>query len=1109
MKNGVEAITRVQTTKLQELLKHQEKLWSPECAASDFYLSISRAIRILNQHAISDPYLLRDWVWINAQFRITHPTVENSARTSWAAIRLFLSMVEQLKSGNQDVMREICWLTDRTVEVLLDQLGPQAINRFISPEEQSKIDDLIIELAESDKEDLEELEAVAKSTAKEFSTIHHTAYFPSIANKILGLCNAAHENSEAGYWAKAALRYVYLEQDVIDDNQGYVGFLDDIHVIENMYGFVFGELPWKRLVDHALEKWPFLTRIYWLDEKTKNHLTPLLKAAVSCCLDSSLESNQLRTIILPEVGPCGFLSAAACVLTDNESVACNVIPKPGTLVSFRDGHIPRYVMVEPPFECPDGSNLPKIKLRDCERSISSENFMLLEPVHGAEVPLATSRQLDKWLSNIEADRHTRIYKYHRAGLNTSVIYITNRSDFFNFLENIRPYGRRLDELTAIEYRSRINKKSMGTKACATNPAMIVCSNLDVAENILRDGEVDQCGPSYMIVDRAVDHTSLVGLIERVKQYNSGIKIVIFSQVDTAARFYLKNWKGSVWLIKPDDIDPLPKEIDIIPISDTGKGPLAKYVNRQNRASNVELKNHLVEFPELDDFYEIMQRIMQRARKEQDLSLLAFVVNAETALKHISIHPPVESSLNSDRLIAVLTNLSQHAFAIGMYDQDIESFANSCNELINVVKTTNPKAVALYDLIENYKDCYVVVESRVTAESLSNTVSNFNHAKVKFISVHDLESLDNVKLLIVPGWLGRKEMLRLQLGGWSDVQIRLLYDFEYQRVSSQSRKLERAFSYLNERTIESWKAFSINHPDAGNPPEVIENLPTSGSYSISGECDEETSEKDCWVESTIRGHICAASKNKSVRTEILGRLIFFNDGLHYGIFSENAKLVCLNEVFCGSLDISQLNESEAESLLWKSTKHLEAGDVLAFPDDPELGDIIDGMADALIGDDGATRKKSGLWRKALRSLYETSDWDLEKMQNRLSQYDVKRTLITLESWLFSTKTIAPKNPSETIPNILKCADFNNSSELANEILKNVNTIYSARRMAGHILVTQLSTASLSLLGDSAFVEINGKEIRYKVLSISSVDDVARFDASFIGVHSIGDGLLEAK
>ena len=1106
MKTASWVKNHVNVDSLQDSLKQFEKTWNAKCVTSDFYLSVSKSIRILSQQAISEPYLLRDWVWINAQFRIAHPFDEDTAQTSWAAIRLLISMVDQLNSGNQEIISSICWLTDRTMERLLDQLGPQAINRFISSEEQYRIDDLIIELAELVKEDLEELEAAANEIAREFSTIHHTAYFPSIATKLLGLCHKAHESSEAGYWSKAALRYIHLEHDVINDNQGYVGLLDDIHVIENMYEFVFGELPWKRLIGHASEKWTFLTRTYWSDEDTTNQLAPLLKAAISCCLDSSLEHNQSRIIVLPEIGPCGFLSTAACVMAETGPEARIVTPKPGTLASFREGHIPRFVMMMFPYEFPDGTVLQKIKLRDCVRSISAEHVTLLEPVLDTESSLGTSKQFDKWLSSLEADSQTAIHRFHRTESKTSVVYVTKKSDFFNLLEKIRPYGRRLDELVAVEYRSRINKSSLGSGAGAKSPAMIVCSNLDVAESIVRNEGEDLCRPHYMIIDRTVDHSSLAGLVERIKQYCPEINIVIFSQVDTDARFYLKNWNESVWLIKPEDIDTPPDKKNPIPTSYIGKGLLANYVNRQNFAPFVKFKTHYVEFLELNKFYEIAKKIMQRAKDEQEMFLWGFAMNAEAVLRKISTYPPVGNSIGDTRLKSMLTSLSQHTMAAGMFDQDIDNLASSSNKLIEVIKNNNPKTRALFDLIGDYKDCHIVVASRSIAESISKTGFNIECAKVKFVSVQDLDSLDDIKLLIVPGWLGKKEMLRLQFGGWSGVQIRLLYNFEYQRLAIQSKNLDATYSYLDKRTRESWEIFSIDNPEAGKPPTVIQNYPTTEKDPNLEKYGDDQPDEEDWLESAVRRRITSKSVNSTNRAAINGRLVFFNDGQHYGVFAENAKLVCLDEVQRGGLEITQLSERETEKLLWKSTKHLEIGDVLAFPDDPALGDIIGGIADAIVGDDGVTREKSGLWRNELRRLCEKCGWNLERTQEELSKCGVERTISTLSSWLYSSKTVAPKNPSETIPTIFECAGSVGSLDLAHEILKDVYTIYAARRKAGRILVSQLSTASLSALGDRAFVEINGKEVRYKVLSISSIDALAKFDAAYIGVHSISDKYL---
>lgn len=1110
MKTATRTEYRINTVKLQNALNQWDSSWAPECDTPAFYLQISSAIRLLTQKALSEPYLLRDWVWINAQFRIAHPSNEEVARTSWSAISLFVNLVQQLESGNQDVLIEICWLTDRTVEMLLGLLGARAINKFISPEEQKRIDDLIVELAEAENEDLDQLKSFAEGVATEFSEIHHAAYFPSIANKLLGLCKVVHESSEAGYWAKAALRYVCLEDDVINDSQGYVGFLDDIHVIENMYGFVFGELPWKRLIDHAAEKWPFITRVYWLDEDSKNHLTLLLKAVISCCLDSSLEKNQARNIVLPDVGPCGFLSAAACVLKEVGSEKKSTIPTPGTLAAFRDGHTLRYVMMAEPYRAPDGSELPMVRLKGDDNKtvhIPPEKALLLEPASSKEVTFATRKQLERWLSIVEEDSQTAVHRFHAADTQTSVLYVTTRSDFFAYLETICPYGRRLDELITIEYRSRVNKSALGSEPSVVDPAMIVCSSLNVAESILRDGVENSPKPQYMIVDRVVDHVAMEALKERCRQYNPDMKVIVISQVDTRVGAYPDGKEESVWFIQPETIDPVATAVNPIPIADIGRGPLAKYVKRQNRASDVKLITHFVEFEELDEFYQIAQKIKLRAFDE-DTALLPFAMNAETVLKHISTYPPMGNSISDEHLVLVLESLAQHAAAMGMYDLDVNNLASASNKLIKAVKAKNPKAQFLYEIIKDYKTCHIVVASRSVAETFSNTELKLAHAKVEFVSVHDLHLLENVELLVVPGWLGRKEMLRLRLGGWSDVQVHILYEFECQRSSKQARKLEKTFFNLDKKTQESWKLFSKKNPEAGSPPAVPRDINVQESNSSVDDHEDESPEGDDWMESAVREHMSSTSVGQGMQTQVLGRLMFFSDGQHYALFADNAKLVCLNEILGGALNTAELSESDADKLLWKTTKVLEPGDVLAFPDDPALGDVIDELADAILADNGATRKQSSHWRNALRKIYEVNDHDLDKMQNELSRHGIDRTRVTLVSWLFSTKTVAPQNPSQTIPSILLCAGFDNSKELADSILKHVNTIYRARRKAGHFLVAQLSTASLSGLGDSAFIEINGRKIRYRVLSISAIDEPAKFDASLLGVHSIHDGFLGA-
>ena len=117
----------------------------------------------------------------------------------------------------------------------------------------------------------------------------------------------------------------------------------------------------------------------------------------------------------------------------------------------------------------------------------------------------------------------------------------------------------------------------------------------MAESILRDRVEGSPKPQYMIVDRAVDRVAMEALKERCRQYNPDLKVIVISQVDTRAGSYPDSKDESVWFIQPEAVDPVSTAASPISTTDIGTGPLARYVKRQTRASDVRLITHFVEF----------------------------------------------------------------------------------------------------------------------------------------------------------------------------------------------------------------------------------------------------------------------------------------------------------------------------------------------------------------------------------------------------------------------------------------------------------------------------------------------------------------------------------
>lgn len=1087
---------------LTKALEDADRSWSSSCVTGAFYGEISEAIHQLVELAGSDPYLIRDWVWTAAQLRIAHPGNEPAARAAWSGLTVLLSIMSSANSGDAELLPSLRWLTDRVVEDLIGATGPHAVDQFVSPAELERIDDFLLELAEASEPGLQTLVNTAQRVAEDFSSIHHSAYFPSAAAKLRTLAHIACDETDAGYWARAALRYVHLEQDVVDDTYGYIGYLDDIQATENVHELVHGCLSWRPLVEDAIARWPMLARIHWLDRRTTNHLPPFVKLTAACALEAALDTTSERIVVTPEVGPLGFISASLCALADLKTESRSRLAESGAVVTFRQGQLTRFVVMEQPYDAGGGVQLPMVRVRNGTISIPAQHAALLEPATIDDPQqLATKRQIDEWMTAMDADQLTPVWRYRRAGLKPSVTYITDRGRFFDLMDTVRPFGRRLDELVPVAYHTRGDRTTIGTGAVTVAPAMVVCNDIATAEKSLRSAAADDCLPRYVIIDRSVDPDSLRSLAQRCQQLSPDIRVITFTTPDAARDIVSDSRDPSTWLIRPDEVDPMPTGSSLRATRTIGRGPLATFNRRQVKASTVTFKTVPVEFEELDHFADLSRRVAWQARSAQDRELETVAIASETALRQISSQPPLGEQLLDDSIRGTLRKVQELAAVHGLFVSEVAELGRAAAVLVAKLQDSHPKTVEVQALLERGPEARVLVGSRALAEEMNSSTWAEGRCR-RFLSPHDLEELAGVSVLIVPSWFGTRDMRRLQFGGWAPRQVRVLFRYEIARLERLNGRLARELGNLAGRTRKSWRRFAKVNPNAGQPPPPSEQelRPPSQTQDV-----EERDDDADWLETVIRNRVTASGSATGPRSTVTARLAFFDDGRHFGIFAKDASLICLNEVLGGESDMSSIGESEAEKLLWKKVNSLTPGDVLAFPNDSGYSDVIDSVADALIGDRGETRRLAGLWRVAVREIVQRCNGDLEQAQRLLADVGVDRGVSTITSWLYSTRIVAPRRPAMTIPALLKCAAIERIRGQEKDILDAASAVYAARRRAGHVLVAQLSSASISATSGVAHVTIDGAQVRYRLLTIATIDGVSQFPADILGLHTTEDDL----
>jgi len=1101
-----------QIAQLTSDLKDAKEAWSPYCISNNTYEQASQAIETIAELSSSNPYIIRDWVWIASQLRIAHPHDLQTSSTAWAGINVLLKCISISNNSEDAYLSSLNWLTDRVVEELIETTGPQMINRYVTHEEREQIDDLLLVLAEKNEPKLSTLIENASYIAQLFSSIHHQAYFPSAAEKLLNLAQVSKEMSEAGYWARAALRYVHIEKDVIDDSQGYMGYLDDIQVIEDVHDIIYGSLAWRPIVDYASDKWPMLSRIYWKDGNAINYLPPFLKSTAACALAAALDEKCERVIVAPEIGPLGFVSAALCALVDLKTESRTKPPLPGTIVIFRHGHLTRFARIAKSYDAGDGIMLPMVTLRDATISIPAQYAVLLEPATVNDPRLATTKQINEWMKTLEADQLTPVWRYRRVGTRPSVLYVTDRSRFFIMMDQIRPFGHRLDGLVPVAYHTRGFRTTIGTGAATVAPAMIVCNDLATAETTLKTAADEDRLPKYVMIDRTVDPGSLRSLAHRCRQLDPEIRVVTFAAPEAVRTIAPDEQEVSIWLIRPAEIDPIPVGTPSRAARTVGGGTLETFNRRQITATNVEFQTLPVNFDELDHFAALAGKIARRARHEQDREMETVAITSEAALRQISSHPPLGPRLLDERIEAVLENVMTLAGVHGLFDPEVAELGKAAGTLTEKLSSIHPKDRLLRSLLEEHPGASVLVGSRALAEEMNKGDQSQLEGGQRFVAPHDLEQAGKISVLVVPSWFGTKEMRRLLFGGWAPLQIRILFRYEITRLERLNGRLARELDSLTRRTRRSWQSFYKTNPDLGSPPPVPEQeKPTADTATVTGQASDATvrDEDTDWLETAIRNRIAANCRSGARRDVVTARLIFFDDGLHYGVFARDSSLICLNEVLGSGSDLSEIGEREAEKLLWKKVNSLAPGDILAFPDDSAYGDVIDGLADALIGDGGETRQLSGLWRDAVKAVVEMCDWDLDHARKRFADVGVNREISTLTSWIYSTKTVAPDRYAETIPAILKCAAKKYLLERSDDILAATSAVYTARRKAGHVLVAQLSSATINSSSGTAYVDIDGTQVQYRLLTVATVDPAASYTTAILGLHTTEDRLPKAE
>jgi hypothetical protein len=298
--------SRVQTLK-KELRKLEELAATQAGTASAYIPSISDELAKAQHRPGFPTYQIPRWMWLASQFRLHSEAHSRIAAKAGAALHFLSARIASDHVSQRDV-QDLNWVLESTVCALSQTVDPADLRRCLSAEELSRVDDRLGRYAELAEFDGSAIRAAVARQMEVLRTFGRVGDLSSLETKVNALFAAAVKTSPDATPARAALRYLADEDDVVGDRSGILGLMDDIYAIEWAYAAVEKRTRCLPLLDSLPRNWPFVGDLALI----RNGCAPLDRYGqyVVCAALYSLFGPEISSLlVLRELGAYGLIAA--------------------------------------------------------------------------------------------------------------------------------------------------------------------------------------------------------------------------------------------------------------------------------------------------------------------------------------------------------------------------------------------------------------------------------------------------------------------------------------------------------------------------------------------------------------------------------------------------------------------------------------------------------------------------------------------------------------------------------------------------------------------------------------------------------------------------------
>jgi hypothetical protein len=1038
---------------------------------------ISEELRRAQNRVDFPTHQIPQWLWLGSQYRLQAGENPKVAAKAGACLQ-FLSQKLRGDVLCEEDLQELNWVLESTVRGLAQEIGPADLRGCLDEGELEHIEDRLSRFGDDEPFDLATARAAVERQVQLLMQFGGMGDLTGLISKIEALFDSAQRPGSATAPARAALKYLADEEDIVCDRSGVLGLVDDIYVIEWAYAAVESQTRCLPLLEAMLRTWPYIASSL-LDAEGKTTLDRYAQY-VTCAALHTLFSPSSGSLVLRDPGAFPLIAAVASGLElarlqverfDDEMELWS----DGDLVTISDGTDAFRALFGGAIQVGDRTRY-RLHVRDSGTiTVGEEVLPYIARSSRPYKRLSKGQEILAWLKDRHIDPLTNLTGAgrRRPQFQEAVLLVGPKWKLEEYLDCLRPVGCPPTALLGVRWVDGHHHMVDIGSSSTDRPLIYTCSDAATACDLIAEP------PSQVVAWKVIVDGARAGRTIHATLATAGrlgaVSLCVFAELSEreATSELARQGLKSLWYLEDQDVS-VPRTHHSAPRP--GANPLARFVERQSNHWATIQSFHLIG----DQFLEQLAFLIQERTKAGDDApgMQALDYAAANFLRQATCHP-LSANGQRDELLRLATNISAQASTLSAYNAAATGFRDLFRQFVEHRGEFCDRRAILTEVAASApsKSSIAVVCRSVSIADKCRAISASSPelAGIDWINIELLRRKAPYDRVFVPGWLDRHAMREIASNGYGARTELMLFPFEkswFDNVQSAARRWERR---LENDTISTLREVAT---ELGGTSDALRwqeqtRMRLEPVGVSEGPDPDDRSDADLLEERSIEALARSIPRGSVGQATAKAQLILFEEPGAYALLPPHGRTIVLQ---APGESAPPPNTSDAERQLFRNVADLEPGMLLALPEATDR-DLIDARADHFLADPSKTRELAGLWKVALKRRFEAGSEDPQTFSRKMADAGEARDPATIRSWVTDTKSIAPRNYRHVVPLLAQLTGETELIDRLSDVMAAIDLLYRARSRAAEALLRDVFSGEIDLDAPRLSVDLSDRELSF--------------------------------